>query len=100
VSTQLDIFHPRARRNDPLSSHDAATRLERSGRAAAQMLVVFDAVRANPGCTSKELAERCGLDRHMAARRLSDLWRRGLVERSGDAGRPAQYGDLRWWVKS
>jgi hypothetical protein len=82
---------PRARRSDHTSSHAAADRQERSGKAEADMRRVLEAVRMHPGLTSRELSERTGLDYHMVARRLPDLARRGLVERVVEAGEP-----LRW----
>ena len=84
---------PRARRNDADGSHIAADRLERSGRAAAQLAAVLDAVRAWPGRTSREIAAHTGLDRHMIARRLPELWAHGKVTRIRRAGE-----ELRWRV--
>jgi len=82
---------PRARTRDPLSSHRSADELERSGRGAQQSALVLDLVRRTQGLTSAELSARHGVDRHMVARRLSELERRGLVRR-------IEYGSkqIRW----
>lgn len=82
---------PRARSTDPIGSHAAADRIESSGQAGRMMAVVLEAVRANPGRTSLELALLIGVERHETAKRLPDLRRRGLIES------PPIDGDLRWW---
>jgi len=81
VTQQPLDFAPRARKRDPLSSHAAADRVERSGALGRQMTRVLEAVRATPGLTSGELAARHGMDRYMVARRLPDLEQRNLVQR-------------------
>jgi DNA-binding MarR family transcriptional regulator len=73
------LFRPLARRSDPATSKAAARRVVESGTQAAQARAVLAAVRETPGLTSKQLAERHGLDRHMVARRTADLRRDGLV---------------------
>lgn len=83
---------PRAHAADAPSAHAAADRLERSGRSEDGMRAVLEAVRRHPGHTSKQLAAASGLDRHDVAKRLSDLFRRGVVERI----EPAE-GDLVWF---
>ncbi len=70
-----------ARSYDPGTSHEAAAQHVRSGMAATQAAKVLAAVKSHPGCTSAELAQLSGLERHAAARRLSDLRRNGLVIR-------------------
>lgn len=82
---------PRARRNDGDGSMAAADALERSGRAAQQLAAVLDAVRAWPNRTSKELAALSGMDRHLIARRLPELWAHAKVTRVHRAGE-----ELRW----
>jgi DNA-binding MarR family transcriptional regulator len=72
---------PMARRTDPLSSHAAADRMQESGAAESQRRKALEAVKEYPGSTSKELAERCHLDRYMLARRLPELSRMGLIVR-------------------
>ena len=70
-----------ARRTDPASSHAAADEHEKSGKAATHRARLENAVYANPGKTSKELAEIAGLERHEAARRLPEIERMGGVRR-------------------
>ena len=82
-----------SRRTDPDSSRQAARRHEQSGRLDSDRWRVLEALRRNPGASSKELAAREGLDRHMVARRLPDLERAGLVRRDCDGK-----GDTRWYA--
>jgi DNA-binding MarR family transcriptional regulator len=81
ATQQLGLFAPRARRSDPISSHDAADELEATGRLRVQQQVVLDAVHRFPGLTSRELAGQAHLDRYMVARRLSELQAGGLITR-------------------
>lgn len=91
---------PRARRRDPASSHRAADELEASGRAARQTQAALAAVRAHPGTTTRDLANcspgPAGMDGgawlHALGRRLSDLRRRGAVQRTR-----LGTDDFRWW---
>lgn len=57
---QLDLLAdtPRARRNDPETSHRAAARIKASGALGRQQALVLDYVRRFPGHTSAELARR------------------------------------------
>ncbi len=90
MSNQLDLFHPMARRNDPLSSHDAANEHERSGGAQCQRDQVLKLVCRFPRSTSKELSSYGRVERHMVARRLPEL------EREGRIARIDTRGELRW----
>lgn len=85
---------PRARREDPLSSHAAADALERSGRGAAQMTATLRAIAEHPGRTTRELAEITGLDRYMLGRRAADLARAGRIRRTEET--PG--AELRLWI--
>lgn len=64
---------PRARRTDPVTSHEAADRIKASGELGRQQMEVLAAVRRWPGLSSLELAERMGRDRYMVAKRLPEL---------------------------
>lgn len=86
-------FTPRSRTTDPLSSHAAADRMERSGAIGRQCAQVLAAIRATPGLTSGELSARHGIDRHVCGRRCPDLERRGLVRRIEWGAR-----EVRWEV--
>lgn len=78
----------RAALADPATSHQAADRMNRSGKAQRNGEAVRALVAAHPGLTSRELSALpdcpAGVDRVEAARRLSDLERAGAV-RKGDA---------------
>lgn len=68
-----------ARRTDPDTSHDAAKRHGASGRRQSNKLRLLAAVKTWPKRTSAEYAALTYLERHEAARRLSDLKNDGLV---------------------
>lgn len=76
---------PRARRTDPVTSHEAAEAIKASGELGRQQQEVLAALRRWPGLTSLELAARMQRDRWTVARRLPELTpiyaRRGEVER-------------------
>ncbi len=69
----------RARRTDPLTSHQAAEEAEASGRAHAQRQLCLAEVLKNPGKTAAEIAVATGLERHAPSRRLPELREAGLV---------------------
>jgi len=95
---QRRVETPAARRTDPVTSHQAAEHITRSGKRGLQQAQAAAAVRAFPGCTSFELAMRSHIDRYVMARRLPECVTAGAV-RKGDArtcsitGRQA----LTWW---
>lgn len=71
-----------ARRTDPITSHEAALRAERND-AKTQRRLCYEALLACPGMTSAEVAQKTGLDRYQAARRLPDL-REDDLARNGE----------------
>jgi hypothetical protein len=73
----------KARSSDPQSSHEAAQRMNDSGKAKAHVEHVTDHVWKQPGLTSREIAELpdCDLDRWEVARRLSDAEKLGQVKK-------------------
>ena len=73
----LDYARPLVRRSDPLSSHRAADKAERGVKRQEQ--ICEEAVRKEPGLTAAEIAQKCGLERHVPSRRLPGLRDRGLV---------------------
>ena len=62
-----------ARNTDPFTSHLAGYDIEASSKAHNQRVIAFAAVKANPGMTSRELAQHCELGRYQIARRLSEI---------------------------
>ena len=73
-----------ARKTDPISSHIAGHRVEKSGLASSNRGIVLGLVRANPGLTSLQLADKTTeIDRHEIARRLPELRARKQVYVSG-----------------
>ena len=75
------IEFPAARATDPQSSHDAAEHHTASGARQCHIEIVVAAVRAFEGLTSAEIADRTGLERHEAARRLPDAEKAGAVRK-------------------
>jgi hypothetical protein len=65
-----------ARRTDPATSHEAAAKHERSGRAATNRETVLAAVTRHQGLTAVEYGDLTGLGHVEAQRRLSDLSKR------------------------
>ena len=92
---------PRARRDDPETSHQAAEGIRSSGQLGWQQRLVLDAVKVYPGRTSAELGQLIAQDRsedvvmwrYRAARRLPELQpshvRRGPPRECERTGRPA-----------
>lgn len=89
---------PRAARTDPVTSHDSADHVTKSGLAQYQALLCQAAVAAHPGRTSQELCESTQLDRYMLARRLPELRAAGKV-RNGETVRCSVTGSnaMTWW---
>ena len=90
--------YPAAHRKDPLTSFEAAEKAEKSGKAAGQRQAVLAAVKRWPGRTSAELADLMAVDRHMPARRLSELRDKGRIRQ----GQPkmcsiCQYNCVTWY---
>jgi hypothetical protein len=109
TGVQGDLFaraHARARRFDPLSSHEAARRVENSGKAGAQRIVAGAAILANPGCTAAEIARRISKDAleeqanyRMLGRRLPELRENGLARNGVALAKCSVTGKsaLTWW---
>lgn len=68
-----------SRTSDDETSHEAAEKLNRSGRRDTQKGIVLTALRAHPGSTASEIGSRSHLGQHVVARRLPDLLRDQLV---------------------
>lgn len=73
-------MHALARNTDPLTSHEAAETVERSGRAASQRHLCLLEVWKRPGSTAAEIAARTGLERHVPSRRLPELREAGQIK--------------------
>lgn len=108
MQQQLDLLSsrpprfPRARHEDPISSHEAAAAIERTGRGDAQAALALAAVRTWPGRTSQELAHLMCMDRHAMARRLPELRADNHVRREEPASdtKPCAITGkraCRWW---
>lgn len=71
--------NPLSHRNDPETSREAAEKLVASGRLTGQRKAVLEALRQCDGGTHGELGRVMGCDWLVAARRLPELRRMGLV---------------------
>ena len=87
-----------ARRQSPLTSHDAARALELSGIRRNNERRAYLAVVANPGRTAGELGALTGLGRYGVAPRLTGLKDAGRVIQ-GDRRRCTVQGtaQVTWW---
>ncbi len=70
----------RARRTDPITSHEAAHEAEATGRAGAQREICMAEVMKHPGQTAAEIAVAVSLERHAPSRRLPELRDAGFVK--------------------
>lgn len=75
---------PRARRTDPSTSHAAAKKAEKF--ATGHFALIRNTLKDHGPGTYKEIAGRCGLERHAVGRRLKDMREAGLI-RATDAER-------------
>lgn len=76
---------PSYHRFDPVTSIEADLRHSQSGKKQRHADLVLAAVTARPGRTAAEYGELTGLGRYEAARRLSDLKFKGVVQMHGRA---------------
>ena len=72
-----EVFLPRARNENPASSHIAAAEIEET--AESQCKRILAAVVAHPDCTTQELAPFVKLSVHTVGRRLPELRTKGLI---------------------
>ena len=80
-------FEAISRSTDPETSHITAQEITRDGTVAGLRELVSEAVKINPGLTSRELSLSSGEIAHESFhKRLPELERRGMVHR-GDARR-------------
>ena len=94
MGDQLD-FPSIARQDGPASSKEAAQKMNESGKRQSDCEQVLDLVRRWPGVTTEELSSLSGWTKHDLGRRLSDLFRKSRVRRTG--GRSKGMGPFRWW---
>lgn len=83
----------RARRSDPETSHEAARKVEKSGKAETHRKIILKCVREYEGRTSAEIAWILDMDRHAVARRLPELEKSGQV-RKGETRKSFTNGSM------
>lgn len=92
---QLPLIFPRNRRvhrDDPPSSYRAEA--DNATRVNAQREIVLAAVREFPGHSTREIAERFGLDLYLVRRRSTELGQVRAIDRTKQGS-----DDLRLWPK-
>jgi len=84
------INPPLARDSDPITSHEAAEKMVKSGKLIGQEHQVYDAIIYSfavldaDNFTAKELSKWTDSDYYMIQRRLSGLHYKGKIERTGE----------------
>lgn len=76
-----------ARSTNPSTSHEAARKVEKTGKAGTQRAAIAAFLKdAEEPMTSEEIADAMGVDRYTPSRRLPELERRGIVRRCAQRG--------------
>lgn len=93
-----------ARRNDPVTSHEAAVAANAKGMPSEHGMIVLQVLRDRNGLTVSEIAERCPLSREQIGRRMAELddraGRLGLVAAGPERRtmvRHKKRRELTWW---
>ena len=85
-----------SRRDDPVSSHDAAEQMQTSGNAEDHTRRIAAAIDATPGLTNKHLAGLLHLTNVQVCRRSPDLRKLGYESRAVTG----MGSELRWFPAS
>lgn len=90
--------HPGARHTDPATSHEAAQRKASTSATDAAIVLKCLRVAANNGMTADQIEASLDWPAHAAGKRLSELFKLGLVTR-GPATRETRSGSpaLIWY---
>lgn len=89
---------PKARRTDPVTSHEAAREVLTTGTAARHEELILAAVRATGGLTSGQLQQQTTLTSEQITRRYGGLNIRGFVEYGKPTRCPVKNRlMLTWW---
>jgi len=75
---------PIVHRSDPGTSHRSAAQITASGTRRTHMELVYQALKAHPGTTARELMPYTGLAEYPIRRRLSDLIASQRASRDGE----------------
>ena len=91
----------RARAGDPVTSFEAADKVEKTGKARRDREACLRVVLAEPGRTAAEIAKIAGIDRYDANRRLPELRDAGrVVNREKRVCRVLGSRVMTWYPKS
>ena len=86
---------PRARHTDPATSHAAAESMQ--GTAKLHRELIYGALHDYGDLTAEEAADRCGLHKVQANRRMKEMFRMGLVAPTGETRRTEAGRQARVW---
>lgn len=93
-----ETLAPISHANDPITSHEAAEDITRSGRRATDATLVLTAVQKLPGSTSTELAGMIpDLTLYAVRRRLTDLHHADKVRQGEPKTRNGERKQVTWW---
>lgn len=85
----MNFAHTHAHRHDPDTSVEAARAAQ--GMADQHKAIIWTELLFFGDMTSQEIADKCELDYHQVARRMSEMKRAGEVQDSGER-RPSPSG--------
>ena len=90
-----------ARSTDPVTSHQAASNVSKTGSAARWQQVALDLIRRRPGMTARELESAGGHENGQIRKRLLEVMRGGLIHKGTArtcrvSGRQA----ATWWASN
>jgi hypothetical protein len=90
-----------ARSTDPVTSHQAASNVSKTGSAARWQQVALDLIRRRPGMTARELESAGGYENGQIRKRLLEVMRGGLIHKGTArtcrvSGRQA----ATWWASN
>lgn len=101
---QLELFipEPRARRTDPVTSHEAAEKARQTGLADNHRAAILNVLSAHTPLTAGEIGHTIGLTNVQVCRRLSELEKAGLAVRNSEPPRICRVMNSKQsvWIKS
>ena len=95
--TTLD-FSTNVHRDDPITSYQAAERVIEFANGHYE--IIFHVLLKHGGLTAEEISDRCELGYFKVSRRLNEMQKKGLIERTGEKRQNrSRYKSCVWRVK-